>query len=427
MLDYNTIVETVKDVDADPVLLAKIAYEHPEFGANVAVNPRAYPGLKRWLAQFGNERARETLEQMGFTTWPDPVHDQQQRDAGTATAAVEIPSELHNGQLTATPEPERATDAAVEAAPEVAIGVKAEPTPYVEQRHDYHQLTPAPAEYQKPTPTPTPILTSYQKSTPTQADYETPTPALADHQKPTQTDYQQPTPALADHQKPTSTQTNYQKPTQTDYQQLTPALADYQKPTSTQTNYQQRTQADSHEPTPALADYQTSTQADSHQPTPALADYQQPTPTDSRQPTSTPTDSQQLTPAPADSQQPTPADSQQPTSTQTDYRKPTPTPADSQQPTPTQTDSQQPTPAPADSQKPKPTQTEAASPNPYGFTADQALDPGTDQVTLAQIARYAPELRPYLARNPNTYPALLDWLAKQHDPAIDAALATRLR
>ena len=67
MVDYDKAVATVQDPNADPVLLAKIAYENPEFGANVAVNPRCYPGLKRWLATFGDERARQTLAQMGVT------------------------------------------------------------------------------------------------------------------------------------------------------------------------------------------------------------------------------------------------------------------------------------------------------------------------------------------------------------------------
>ena len=58
MVDYDKAVATVQDPNADPVLLAKIAYENPEFGANVAANPRCYPGLKRWLATFGDERAR---------------------------------------------------------------------------------------------------------------------------------------------------------------------------------------------------------------------------------------------------------------------------------------------------------------------------------------------------------------------------------
>lgn len=64
MVDYQTAVAAVQDPQADPILLAKIAYENPEFGANVAVHPRAYPGLKRWLAEFGDKRARMTLAQM---------------------------------------------------------------------------------------------------------------------------------------------------------------------------------------------------------------------------------------------------------------------------------------------------------------------------------------------------------------------------
>ena len=49
----------------------------------------------------------------------------------------------------------------------------------------------------------------------------------------------------------------------------------------------------------------------------------------------------------------------------------------------------------------------------------------TDQMQIAQIAQYAPELRACIARNPSTYPALLEWLAQLNDPAINAALRTR--
>ena len=38
MVDYDAAVAAVQDPNADPILLAKIAYENPEFGANVAVN-----------------------------------------------------------------------------------------------------------------------------------------------------------------------------------------------------------------------------------------------------------------------------------------------------------------------------------------------------------------------------------------------------
>lgn len=62
------------------MLLAKIAYENPEFGANVVANPRAYPGLKRWVAQFGDERARQQLVALG---WPVPQEGVMQRNTET--------------------------------------------------------------------------------------------------------------------------------------------------------------------------------------------------------------------------------------------------------------------------------------------------------------------------------------------------------
>lgn len=71
---------TLIDPNADPVLLAKIAYENPEFGANVVANPRAYPGLKRWVAQFGDERARQQLVALG---WPVPQEGVMQRNTET--------------------------------------------------------------------------------------------------------------------------------------------------------------------------------------------------------------------------------------------------------------------------------------------------------------------------------------------------------
>ncbi len=45
---------------------------------------------------------------------------------------------------------------------------------------------------------------------------------------------------------------------------------------------------------------------------------------------------------------------------------------------------------------------------PAGFTAAQALDPGTPLEVLAQIVQDAPHLRPQVAANPSTYPALLE-------------------
>lgn len=74
MVDFDAAVAAVQDPNADPVFLAKIAYENPEFGANVVANPRAYPGLKRWVAEFGDERARQQLVAMG---WPVPQNGVQ--------------------------------------------------------------------------------------------------------------------------------------------------------------------------------------------------------------------------------------------------------------------------------------------------------------------------------------------------------------
>ncbi len=66
LVSYDEAVAIVQDPQADPVMLAKVAYENPEFGANVAAHPRAYPGLKRWIAQFGDERARRMVAQQGY-------------------------------------------------------------------------------------------------------------------------------------------------------------------------------------------------------------------------------------------------------------------------------------------------------------------------------------------------------------------------
>lgn len=66
----------------------------------------------------------------------------------------------------------------------------------------------------------------------------------------------------------------------------------------------------------------------------------------------------------------------------------------------------------------------AATPS-HGYTAEQALDPSTTGLVLSQIVQEAPELRPQVAANPTTYPALLDWLGQLGDPAVDAALRNR--
>lgn len=208
MVDYDAAVAAVQDPNADPILLAKIAYENPEFGANVAVNPRCYPGLKRWIAEFGDERARETLAQYGFTAdaFGGPVQDQE------------------------APE-----QAAQQAAEQQAAGA---------------------------------------------------------------------------------------------YAAAQPAAA-------------QQTAADQYNAVQPAADQYNADQPAADQQPAAQAAFEEPVAT-----------------------------------------------------------------------------------NPYGFTAEQALTT-TDQMQIAQIAQYAPELRACIARNPNTYPALIEWLGQLGDPAINAALAFR--
>lgn len=107
MVDYDAAVAAVQDPNADPILLAKIAYENPEFGANVAVNPRCYPGLKRWIAEFGDERARETLAQYGFTTdaFGGPVQDQEAPSQAALQAAEQQPADAYAADQYAAAQP----------------------------------------------------------------------------------------------------------------------------------------------------------------------------------------------------------------------------------------------------------------------------------------------------------------------------------
>lgn len=213
MVDYDAAVAAVQDPNADPILLAKIAYENPEFGANVAVNPRCYPGLKRWIAEFGDERARETLAQYGFTAdaFGGPVQDQKAPEQAAQQAAEQKPADAY-------------------AADQYAVA--------------------------------------------------------------------------------------------------------------------QQTAADQ----PAMAQQTANDQYAAAQPAADQYAAQQP-------------------------------------AAQAAFEEPVAT-------------------------------------NPYGFTAEQALTT-TDQMQIAQIAQYAPELRACIARNPNTYPALIEWLGQLGDPAINAALAFR--
>lgn len=274
MVDYDTAVATVQNPNADPVMLAKIAYENPDFGANVAVNPRAYPGLKRWLAQFGDNRARQTLKAMGFD-----VPQQGVSPRGTASQATtqEASQNLYQAQTQAPYQTsaQGQTQAAFQ----------------VSNRRPYQNQA--------------------QAQTPNQA-----LPAANASYPATGTSY----PASA--------------------QQQNPGMGYYADQHEAQTQYRDTNQYD----------LRYNSQSDS-----------------------------ELRSQPAAS-----------ATSASGYAQQVP-----------------------------------VTTNAYGYTAEQALDPNTDQMTIAKIAQYAPELRPCLARNPNTYPELLEWLAQLHDPAIDAALATR--
>lgn len=108
MVDFDAAAAAVQDPNADPVFLARIAYENPEFGANVVANPRAYPGLKRWVAQFGDERARQQLMAMG---WPVPQSGVQQQMADEPVAA-QAPIEQQRSELSAASTPASVNQAA---------------------------------------------------------------------------------------------------------------------------------------------------------------------------------------------------------------------------------------------------------------------------------------------------------------------------
>lgn len=132
MVDYDAAVAAVQDPNADPILLAKIAYENPEFGANVAVNPRCYPGLKRWIAEFGDERARETLTQYGFTAdaFGGPVQDQEAPEQAAQQAAEQQPADAYAADQYAAAQPAVDQYAAQQPAAQAAFEEPVATNPY---------------------------------------------------------------------------------------------------------------------------------------------------------------------------------------------------------------------------------------------------------------------------------------------------------
>ena len=132
MVDYDAAVAAVQDPNADPILLAKIAYENPEFGANVAVNPRCYPGLKRWIAEFGDDRARETLAQYGFTAeaFGGPVQDQKATAQAALPAAEQQPADAYAADQYAAAQPAADQYAAQQPAAQAAFEEPVATNPY---------------------------------------------------------------------------------------------------------------------------------------------------------------------------------------------------------------------------------------------------------------------------------------------------------
>ncbi|MDR0788996.1 MAG: FHA domain-containing protein [Bifidobacteriaceae bacterium] len=61
------------------------------------------------------------------------------------------------------------------------------------------------------------------------------------------------------------------------------------------------------------------------------------------------------------------------------------------------------------------------------YTLQQALDPETDLLILADIVKVAPHLRVAVAKNPSTYKSLLKWLKSLDDPEINQAIKNRRR
>ena len=132
MVDYDAAVAAVQDPNADPILLAKIAYENPEFGANVAVNPRCYPGLKRWIAEFGDDRARETLAQYGFTAeaFGGPVQDQDAPAQAAQQPAEQQPADAYAADQYAAAQPAADQYAAQQPAAQAAFEEPVATNPY---------------------------------------------------------------------------------------------------------------------------------------------------------------------------------------------------------------------------------------------------------------------------------------------------------
>lgn len=79
--------------------------------------------------------------------------------------------------------------------------------------------------------------------------------------------------------------------------------------------------------------------------------------------------------------------------------------------------------APATASAPPPPPTDSPPPTDPDVTAAQ--DPSTSPAELARLAAEAPHTRALIARHPQAYPGLLDWLGNLDDPEVNEALRKR--
>ncbi|MFE5340649.1 hypothetical protein ACFQ80_10515 [Isoptericola sp. NPDC056578] len=145
----------------------------------------------------------------------------------------------------------------------------------------------------------------------------------------------------------------------------------------------------------------------------------EPAPTGPATPEPAPTEPAPTEPAPTEAETTEPATGTSPTPVAAAASRPAPRPVDATQ----QMEPVRAALAPDSTQVLPPVQAPPAQ--APGWSVAQAMDPSTPLADLARISAEAPHLRSYVAANPSTYPALLDWLGALGDPAVDAALRSR--
>ena len=103
MVDFDAAVAAVQNRTRSRVP-GENRVRNPEFGANVVANPQTYPGLKRWVAEFGDERARQQLVAMG---WPVPQNGVQPQPVAEPTAQWPEQQVSRNSSISQQYQPEQ--------------------------------------------------------------------------------------------------------------------------------------------------------------------------------------------------------------------------------------------------------------------------------------------------------------------------------